>query len=182
MQNPAGQVVARVWEGNAAAEPIPQGGPWVCWSGWTGDARPEDGWYERTASWLPSAATERERVVSALVGAGAIIRPHARHLISDIPGCLNLLRKHEGVKLLLEPAAMLEPSMMETATDHFDRMLTALGPSVWGVVLSDAVVQEGGDDPWCRPVAPGAGALDIDALRDLVRAHAAAAAIRIVRA
>lgn len=168
VRDPAGAAMAWMWRGNAAVEAIPAAGdlPLVCWSGWTGDGRPGEGWFERTASaWLPAAAAERERVVGGLVEAGAIIRPHARHLVSDIPACLNLLRKHEGVRLLLEPAALLEPSMMETAGDHIERMLTALGGSAWGVLLSDAAVRRDGDESWCVLVAAGEGVLDMEHLR-----------------
>lgn len=183
IRDAGGAEVGRVWSGNPTAEAVPPGGPWVCWTGWTGDARPEEGWFERTAAaWLPSAAAERERVVGTLVRAGAILWPHARHLISDIPGCLGLLRKHDGARVLLEPAAMLEPSMIETAMDHLERMLAALGASVWGVVLSDAAERSDDADAWCEPVAPGGGRLDMDAFATLVDEHVPAATMRIVRA
>jgi hypothetical protein len=131
------------------------------------------GWFERTASaWLPAAAAERERVVGGLVEAGAIIRPHARHLVSDIPACLNLLRKHEGVRLLLEPAAMLEPSMIDKAADHVERMLESLGSAAWGIVVSDAAVRTDAEDSWCVPVPAGQGRLDMEHLRSVAAACA----------
>ncbi len=175
-----GTILARVWAGNPVREPLPfyerddrSPEPLVCWSGWLDDARPADGWFERSASaWLPSAATERDRVVETLVEAGAIIRPHARHLISDIPACLNLLRQQPEAKLLIEPALFFEPSMVATSDEQLVRIVESLAGSAWGVVLSDVAIRGDGDEAGCVSVAAGQGRLDMAALRALVAEHA----------
>ncbi len=152
----------------------------VCWSGWVGDARVEDGWFERSVgAWLPQGVAQREEVVGKLVDAGVVIRPHARHLVSDVPACLNLLRERPGVKLLVEAAGFFEPSMIGDATVHLERIIGGLGGAAWGVVLSDVAVvkraagscppnSKEGAEEWCVPVANGAGVLDMERLRGLV--------------
>jgi hypothetical protein len=141
----------------------------VCWSGWVGDARVEEGWFERSVgAWMPQGVAQREEVVGRLVDAGVVIRAHTRHLVSDVPACLNLLREKPGVKLLVDVAGFFEPSMIGDASVHLERILGGLGGAAWGVVLSDVAVVGRGDEQWCVPVASGAGVLDMERLRGLV--------------
>jgi hypothetical protein len=141
----------------------------VCWSGWVGDARVEEGWFERSVgAWMPQGVAQREEVVGRLVDAGVVIRAHARHLVSDVPACLNLLREKPGVKLLVDVAGFFEPSMIGDASVHLERILGGLGGAAWGVVLCDVAVVGRGDEQWCVPVASGVGVLNMERLRGLV--------------
>jgi len=117
---------------------------------------------------MPQGVAQREKAIGALVDAGVVIRAHARHLVSDVPACLNLLRDKPGVKLLVDVAGFFEPSMIGDASVHLERIIGGLGGAAWGVVLSDVVVVSKGGEQWCVPAAGGAGVLDMERLRGLV--------------
>lgn len=72
----------------------------------------------------------RERVEACDGGSGVVIRPHARHVVSDVPGCRRLLESswaaERGVSLCYDPASMLSPAMMDRAEDHLRRMYEAI--------------------------------------------------------
>lgn len=61
---------------------------------------------------------------------GVVIRPHARHVVSDVPGCRRLLETswatERGVRLCYDPASMLVPGMMGRIEDHLLRMYEAI--------------------------------------------------------
>ena len=152
--------------------PVSQPGEWaIFWSGWLGDEEPEAGWFERSpGQWLPSARNTWDRVATALDRIPQLaLRPHARHLLSDGPGCLNWLRGGEGRRLLLDPVAMLEPEMLPDADDHVRRLLVTVGPLAWGVVVSDVSVREAPDrGAWCVPQPAGSGSIDMNRFAELV--------------
>jgi hypothetical protein len=121
-------------------------------------------WFERVpGQFLPSSGVVRERVLSVLdaFGGEALVRPHARHLVSDVPGSLALVRRERPLGLVIEPAALFEPGMIEAAADHFERMGTALGSLARVWVVSDVRRAERGGEPWCEPVELGLGALPL---------------------
>lgn len=74
-----------------------------------------------------------------------ILRPHARHVISDIPSCRKLLTDGWGmaadVQLLIDPASMLtrEMAVGASADDHLRRIFEAamaMEPSrIFGVLI-----------------------------------------------
>ena len=129
-----------MWAGNILLDtPQPQpepGGTLVCWSGWFDErARPASGvFHHDTAVWSGPgwAALEArlETIVPAFEAAGArlLIRPHARHVVSDVPTVRRLLGRFESAALgvFLEPAAMLTAGMAGDARDHLGRILWAL--------------------------------------------------------
>lgn len=161
-----GSRLARLRFGNVADPelmPETRDSPIVCWSGWLGEADSAEGWFERVPrQWLPSSRAVWDRVAQSADRARLILRPHARHLLSDGPGCLNYLRGGEERRLLLDPVAMLEPEMLPDADDHVRRMLVTLGPLAWGLVVSDVTVRESPNrGPWCVPAPAGSGSLDM---------------------
>lgn len=163
----SGRAVGEVISANLAGEsPSAPGTGWrVCWSGWVGESDLGSGWFERVpGQWLPSsrqawkAVAERADAVE-----GIVLRPHARHLLSDGPGCQNWLREAEGRRLLLDPVSMLEPEMLPDADDHVERLLTTLGADCWGVVVSDVGKREEAErGRWCVSTAAGGGLLDME--------------------
>ena len=71
-------------------------------------------------------------------------RPHHRHVVGDVHAAVKLLRDRAGgpFEILLSPADMLAPSMLETALDHATRMFAHLGSVVAAVLLTDIEVSE----------------------------------------
>jgi len=84
-------------------------------------------------------------------GPRLLIRPAWQDVISDSPSCIRLLEKRgqwggEGrLALLLDPAAMLAPSMIPNAEDHVRRILELVAgrEGVDGVVAANVEVREG---------------------------------------
>ena len=70
----------------------------------------------------------RERVEGCERGVG--VRPHARHVVSDVPGCRRLLESswavERGVRLCYDPASMITAQMWERGEDHLRRMYEAI--------------------------------------------------------
>lgn len=85
-------------------------------------------------------AMEETSVRLAELGTRLCVRPGAGEVVSDIPSCLTLLRSPVAARvgLVVEPAGLLTPSMVERADDHLERIYSALGehPGVDAVVLS----------------------------------------------
>ncbi len=101
-----------------------------------------------------------------------MIRPHARHLVSDVPGCLGLMRREPRFRLAFEPALLFEPVMLVAAEDHLVRMFGGLASVAEVIVISD--VQQADDDggPWCVPVEFGSGLLPMEVVIQQARAAA----------
>ena len=101
-------------------------------------------------------------VRDALGRAGRVLllRPHARHVLSDPQGTLDFLRRREGEPfgLALSPADLLLPSMMPDAEDHFARILEFMVPRAALVLLQDARPAEGDEDRM-EPCPLGTGIL-----------------------
>jgi len=114
----------------------PGAGPIILWSG-----TPESDLFARSPrAWLMPADENLTRLcdqLSALAqthNCRILLRPHARHILSDIPRCLRFLQnKPASLGLALDPIAMLEPSMLRDWEDHLARILQSLAP------LSDAL-------------------------------------------
>ncbi|MBX3322808.1 MAG: hypothetical protein KF757_07435 [Phycisphaeraceae bacterium] len=102
-----------------------------------------------------------------------MVRPHARHLVSDVPGCLGLLRSEPRFRLAFEPALLFEPVMFAAAEDHLERMFGALALAAEVVVISDVQMAEQDGDAWCVPVAFGSGLLPREVVVRLTRKAAA---------
>ncbi len=121
-------------------------------SGWLPDEEAPDRPDPRT--WGARGWEALEEALSRhLAGTGPriLIRPAWTDVISDTPSCIRFLDLREqwgGLErlgLLLDPAAMLAPSMMPTAEDHVRRILEMVAgrEGVDGVVASNVEVREG---------------------------------------
>lgn len=179
-------------------------GAHVAWSGSLGD-----GLFEADPrTWGPAgrAALEGARRRAAELGATICIRPHARHVVSDIPSCQRWLgvgprgeALAAGGGLLLDPCAMLTARMLRDHADFLRRAVETLAPlaGVVGVVVCDVAVDEepapgpdggpdGGPDsgpdggPPLRAVPLGRGVLERGLLVDLVRRAAPGAALVVL--
>jgi len=180
-----------VWGGNIleASPPTRAGGTVVAWSGWLGerDANagflfPYDpdvwmgaGWRDlcaRLGEVLP--ACERE-------GCRLALRPHARHVVSDVPTVLRLLGAFpsRALGVVLDPAAMLTAPMADDAGEHVGRILAALAghERVWAVLLTGAerpaIAPDAMDhDDQLVPCPLTRGALDYHELREALATNA----------
>lgn len=104
-------------------------------SAWTGTFATEL-FGDEPKTWGPAgwASFEQlcERAEPMLVNAGRELcwRPHARHVLSDIPSCRRFLARWAGsdrpMRLVLDPASMLTDSMLPDASDHVARVLESL--------------------------------------------------------
>ncbi len=160
----AGAAWAAVWPGNLI-DAVPVGGArefavdaprWVVWSG-----TPAEGLFDESPLiWSPASWAKFEvglRHVAAMAGERRVlVRPHARHVVSDLPSCLRVLERTsvENARVLLDPAAMLTEDMQKNAEDHVTRILEGLGghPGVEAVVVRDEVVERVLARVWSAPV------------------------------
>lgn len=168
-----GPTVAAVAAGNPLAPdwalpPAPPASLAVMWSGsLAGDLRSP-----HPANWMPAGRTALDDLCRRLGGAGCVcLRPHARHVLSDVPSCRRFLADHggRGFGVALSPATMLEPSMLATAEDHLGRLFEGLGGACALLFLQDVVVDAAADA--CRPVPLGEGVLPLPVLVDLAARH-----------
>ena len=122
----------------------------VLWSGSLGD---EDAPAPRnwtTAAWQALDAAIAQGGDAGLAGA-LLVRPHARHIVSDIPSAVRFARQwgQTGPRLLWDPASMLDGQMVAPAhaAVHLERLIDALehpdlARAIEAVALSD------GRGPW----------------------------------
>lgn len=82
-------------------------------------------------------------------GPGPVLRTHARHVVSDLPGIARVMREVEGVEVLVDPASMLTEEMLRggRVEDHlmrvFEGIVSAAMPRrVWGVIASGVAMRE----------------------------------------
>lgn len=169
---------------DAPAPAFTPGGRHVLWSGWTPrspEVAPEPAltWgramHAAFESWCDGVAPELARARATL-----LFRPHASHILSDVPSCLSFLRRGQersasGFGLLLDPCGMLDASMLRRADDHLDRTLSALAShaAVEAVLLTN--VQPVPDRPdELRPAPLHRGLVPPSVITAAYRAHAAA--------
>ena len=99
------------------------------------------------------------------------LRPHRRHVLGDLPGCVKFLRERVTAnltgpfELCLSPIEMLAPSMLEPPQalyEHLHRMFAHLGPASSCVLLADIKAPTALDDvERCLELLPlGTGVLD----------------------
>jgi hypothetical protein len=161
-QNPLDTTEVRVPEGSAPRL--------VGWSGTLAEAI----FGEDPRTWGPRGWGELDafcgRIAPVLASRGLTLcfRPHARHVLSDVPSCLRFLRgraEHAGgggrlFGLLLDPVSMLTGSMVSSAEDHVARILDALGGAegVCGLLVANVRVvgaEEAGGLAEAAPVHEG---------------------------
>lgn len=156
---------------SAAAFAAPRSGRAVAWSGRVdeGDGPGVRTWGAPGRAALMSCCDRLEPVLRA-ARAAVLLRPHARHVLSDVPACAGFLRERARgpFGVLVDPVSMLTAPMLARAIDHVERTVDALIPlpGVAGVVISNA---DRGADGDVRAVPITRGVLDPDALSRLIR-------------
>lgn len=145
----------------------------IAWSGRADDSD-SDPFATDPRSWLPGAMpaffARLESLEPALRSRRVrlLIRPHARHIVSDAPRC-GLVLKHQArstephIGIALDPIALLEPSMLPSALDHIRRALESLAHRAGIVILTNAR-EPSGPDAWFTPVPLGDGLIPQGAL------------------
>lgn len=181
---------ARVWDGNPLSgdpEPAWDAADWIVSPGWlpAEDGEPVSPADDRV-SFRTFAAAGREAFDSACARLGAsqrlvIFRPTASSVLSDIPSIRAVSKSWPAgsqFRLLLDPVALLTPSMVGAADEHLRRMAEDLVSldRVWAVRITDAAVVEGR----VEPRAVGAGDLPGEALAGVAAAARAAGAPIVV--
>lgn len=85
-------------------------------------------------------------------GASLALWPRAGELISDVPSALTLWRTFDGAPLgfVLDPEALITPSMRERRDDHLERIAATLA----GHPRVAFVVDRGGLPPTFAPALP----------------------------
>lgn len=146
------------------------------WGGWGGDVLPPALFTRDPRTWSPRGWSALAAALARVpASAGLILRPHARHVVSDEMSIRRALDASPNLSILLDPASMLEPTMLEPRAldDHFRRFfeLAAALPTgrVVAVVYSNVRPP---DDAALPPVlaAPGDGLVPEDRLTELARA------------
>lgn len=157
--------LAHDWAPDLSADP-------VAWSGSLSD----DLFEPHPHNWLPPGRAALDalcaRVRPALEAADRtlVFRPHARHILSEVPSCRAFLQDHarEPFGIALSPADMLEPSMLDRVEEHLERFVAGLGGLCTCILRADVAVA--GDDCVLRPA--GEGILPLSLLDDLLAQHA----------
>lgn len=119
----------------------------LAWSGWFAEPLAPGHWPRDPQTWTKPGQAALDAALDTLLPEFSatrplLLRPHARHVLSDAPRSLNLLRARtdQPLQLVLDPAAMLEPSMLIHAEDHYRRVLGALAdhPAVAALIVTGA--------------------------------------------
>ncbi|HMN40295.1 MAG TPA: hypothetical protein PKE29_05580 [Phycisphaerales bacterium] len=106
----------------------------MVWSGSFAESRGGGLFDEDPRTWGRAGWTELESACHRLsiTNAQVLVRPHFRHVISDVPSCRRLLESEWaralGIGLAFDPAAMCAPSMLGPGRieDHLRRMYEAI--------------------------------------------------------
>lgn len=108
--------------------------PILAWSGSLGELEGDSLFDDNPRTWGPKGWLALEHASTRLLGLGLklILRPHHRHVISDIPSCKRLLEcdwAAGGVRLAYDPLAMCTEAMLASPklNDHLHRMFEASG-------------------------------------------------------
>jgi hypothetical protein len=155
----------------------------IIWSGTLAD----DWTFRHPTTWGP-AGLERLRAAVATVGSEAarggfevLLRPHARHVLCDVQRCVRLLHEWREwpMGLALDAAALMEPSMLGEAEDHFRRAYETLGPLARAVFVAN-VAAPGDEDGPVRAVPLGEGAVGSERIVELLERNVGRDIPRIV--
>jgi hypothetical protein len=119
-------------------------------------------------SWMGPAAARRSELKERLEALAAAGRPRGIHvhllaerdgLVSDVPSILSLGRElaGTGVGLIVEPMALLAPSMLARIPEHLGRLYSVATylETVSAIIVSDAVLL---DTDATAPTQVGSGA------------------------
>jgi len=97
--------------------------------------------------------------------------PHARHVLSDVQGSINLLRARGSapIEVALSPVSLLTPSMLDTLEEHLERSFETLAEQAPFLYLHDAAIDRHRD--LLTPTAMGSGVIDANVMREAIRRH-----------
>jgi hypothetical protein len=122
----------------------------IVWSGSYAELEGGGVFDDDPRTWGPKGWDALRLRVAAEIQGSVAIRPHAKHVVSDVPGCRRLLDSEwateRGVSLCYDPASMMTPAMLPRAEDHFRRMFEALElmpPARLAIVVVAGVDAEG---------------------------------------
>lgn len=153
--------------------------PGDCIASWSGTlAFGED---ERFAAhphnWMSPGSEALDRLLGeievpiAKSGKRFCLIPHARHVLSDVQGCVNLARRlrdsNSPIEVALAPGAMLTPSMLGQQDEHLERAFDTLAEFAPFLYLYDVAVDDSGEN--LLPVPLGEGELDGEIVRQLIQ-------------
>jgi hypothetical protein len=146
----------------------------IVWSGWfdSGDDAPMRTWssegWQGLLAWCDVQAAWAEARDARIW-----LRPHAAHVLSDVPRCTALLRElsDRPIDILLDPASMLTAHMLPRGLEHLQRAIETLAdhPRVAGLLLAN--VSPAPDRRSLRLAALHQGSLDPAAIKAIVREH-----------
>lgn len=163
--------------------------PLAVYSGGLGDslfASSPRSWTKEAWAALSTACDAIEPSL-ARSGHRLLIRPHHRHVLGDTPSVLKFLAEREGgpFGLLLEPAALVAPSMLapRELADHLARIFEALAPRCEALLLTNIASadpdrttdDEALESDAARPAPLDRGVIDPALLAGLALRHAPAA-------
>lgn len=166
-----------------AAEPwmfdptLPRGATGVRLVSWSGSLSPDLAVAE-PRNWLApgraalDAACDRLRPALERHDATVCFVPHCRHVLSDVKSAIHFraARIDQPFDIALDPAALLEHSMLDHMGDHLERMFASLGPIAAAVILAD-VRRADDEESLPRRVPLGDGVLSRDVVLRLLAEH-----------
>lgn len=136
----------------------------------SGTVEAEDGDLSRIATWSATGwdALAARSADLARASRPIWLRPAVGTVLSDAQRCrkyLTGLPASSPIQLVLDPAALIEPSMLGTAEDHLARILDTLldEPRVAALMLTD--LDPSAPLPPADPIPLGRGGLPIEPLR-----------------
>ena len=145
---------------------------------WSGNlSSEEDLFAAHPHNWMSPGAEALSNMLSELLpqfeqhGRSFCLVPHARHVLNDVQGTINLVRANAGgsLEVALAPAKLLVPSMLDTLEDHLERSFATLSP-----VASFLLVEDVGLDPDGEALVPvefGSGVLDKALLKSAIQRY-----------
>ena len=121
------------WTDRSVLGGLPEANAEIRRIAWSGSFAQIDGgemFDDDPRTWGPKGWGALEERAAGLDGPGVLVRPHARHVVSDVPGCRRLVEsdwaKARGIGLCYDPASMCGVGMMARAGDHMRRMYEAI--------------------------------------------------------
>lgn len=153
---------------------VPDGAWVVCWSGSLADnmfVRDWGTWGDAGMSALKSFCARVAPEFGAR-GLRLVLRPHARHVLSDAFRCRRIVDEnaHGFVGVALDAASMMEHSMLDDVEGHYERAFELLGPVADLVIVTGLARGDEEDGPPGRPPAPVEGAF-AEMVGALIGAH-----------
>ncbi len=136
-------------------------------------------------AWSPAAlddlVAQAKSCLRMHTGCDLILRPHARHILGDLNRCNRYTRDHShmarpSLGFALDPASLLEPSMLPSAQDHLARSFAILAKRSDLLILTGLhpPAPDWSDDPDSLPLEAcpcDVGVLDPVVIGRLIREH-----------